>query len=181
MNSEWLLHMKFERTLENEINNFYNPNVGGCIGQRQTSLRVCKQSMNKGQLFFAVPALTSLVNITSVLANMDPIFIFGYGSKLKHQGTAGCCPCFHLPGFHFGVTLFFTHSHVLSLLTCASEILDPDESCCTFVEHWHPRLKFARLRLVAEPQPPRSAQDQNRPTVVSWTWSPKMMAFGFPL
>ena len=26
----------------------------------------------------------------------------GYGSKLNLQATAGFCPCFHLPGFHFG-------------------------------------------------------------------------------
>ena len=35
----------------------------------------------------------------------------GYGSKLNHQGTAGFCPCFHLPGFHLRY-LFLTHSHV---------------------------------------------------------------------
>ena len=34
----------------------------------------------------------------------------GSGSKLN-QGTAGCSPIFHLPGFHFGC-LFLTHSHV---------------------------------------------------------------------
>ena len=35
----------------------------------------------------------------------------GCGSKLSHQGTAGSCLWFHLPGFHFG-HLFLTHSHV---------------------------------------------------------------------
>ena len=35
---------------------------------------------------------------------------FGYGSKLSHQGTAGCSPSFHLPGPHLGY-LFLTHSH----------------------------------------------------------------------
>ena len=34
----------------------------------------------------------------------------GYGSKLSHQGTAGFSPCFHLPGFYIGVTLFLTTS-----------------------------------------------------------------------
>ena len=34
-----------------------------------------------------------------------------YGSKLSHQRTAGFSPCFHLPGFQFGVTLFLTHIH----------------------------------------------------------------------
>ena len=33
----------------------------------------------------------------------------GYGSKLNHQGIAGCNPWFHLPGFYFGY-LFLTHS-----------------------------------------------------------------------
>ena len=32
-----------------------------------------------------------------------PIWV---GSKLSHQGTAGFCPCFHLPGFHFLVPIF---------------------------------------------------------------------------
>ena len=36
----------------------------------------------------------------------------GYGSKSNHQGTAGCSRSFHLPGFHFGVTIFLTHSHI---------------------------------------------------------------------
>ena len=36
----------------------------------------------------------------------------GYGSKLHHQGTTGFSHCVHLPGFHFGVTLFLTHSQV---------------------------------------------------------------------
>ena len=34
----------------------------------------------------------------------------GCGSKLNYQGTAGCSPSFHLPGFHFGY-IFLTHSH----------------------------------------------------------------------
>ena len=34
----------------------------------------------------------------------------GDGSKLNHQGTAGCSPCFHLPGFHLGyLCLTYTH------------------------------------------------------------------------
>ena len=36
----------------------------------------------------------------------------GCGSKSIHQGTAAFGPCCHLPGFHFGVTLFLTHSHM---------------------------------------------------------------------
>ena len=36
---------------------------------------------------------------------------FGHGSKLNHQGTAGVSPCFHLPGFHFGVALFLIRGH----------------------------------------------------------------------
>ena len=36
----------------------------------------------------------------------------GYGSKLNHQGTAGFSCWFHLPGLHFGVTLFLTHSRI---------------------------------------------------------------------
>ena len=36
----------------------------------------------------------------------------GHGSKLNHQETAGFSPCFHVPGFHFGATLFLTHSHI---------------------------------------------------------------------
>ena len=35
---------------------------------------------------------------------------YGYGSKLSHQGTAGCSPCVHLPGFHFGY-LFLTQPY----------------------------------------------------------------------
>ena len=38
-----------------------------------------------------------------------------YGSELNHQTTAGFGPCVHFPGFHLGVTLFLTHSHVLHL------------------------------------------------------------------
>ena len=37
---------------------------------------------------------------------------YRYGSKLNHQRTTGFSPCFHLPGFHFGVTLFLTHSRI---------------------------------------------------------------------
>ena len=35
----------------------------------------------------------------------------GYGSKLNHQGTAGCSRRFHLPGFHFGCP-FLTHGQI---------------------------------------------------------------------
>ena len=37
----------------------------------------------------------------------------GCGSQLNRRSYAGCGPCFHLPGFHFG-TGFFSHSHVFS-------------------------------------------------------------------
>ena len=45
--------------------------------------------------------------------NLKLLFVpvFGYGSKLNHRGTTGFGPCFHLPGFHLGVTLVLTHSH----------------------------------------------------------------------
>ena len=36
---------------------------------------------------------------------------FGCGSKLNHQGLRSFCPCFHLPGLHFG-TGFLSHSHL---------------------------------------------------------------------
>ena len=38
----------------------------------------------------------------------------GYGPKLIHQETAGFSLWFQLPGPHFGVTLFLTHSHIFS-------------------------------------------------------------------
>ena len=31
---------------------------------------------------------------------------YGYGSKLNRRGYAGFGPCFHLPGFHFGIPVF---------------------------------------------------------------------------
>ena len=37
-------------------------------------------------------------------------YIYGYGSKFFHQGTAGFSPCFHLPEFHVGYQLL-THSN----------------------------------------------------------------------
>ena len=40
------------------------------------------------------------------------IGISGCGSKLN-QATTGFGPCCHLPEFHFGVTLFMTHSHLV--------------------------------------------------------------------
>ena len=44
----------------------------------------------------------------------------GCGSKLIRQGTAGFSLWFHLPGFHFGVTLFLTHSQIFAIDTQAS-------------------------------------------------------------
>ena len=37
---------------------------------------------------------------------------YGYGSKLKSRGYAGFGPCFHFPGFHFGIG-FLSHTHLL--------------------------------------------------------------------
>ena len=44
-------------------------------------------------------------------------FLFGCGSQLNHQGTAGFSPCFHLPGFHLShnqnpVLKWSTQNHV---------------------------------------------------------------------
>ena len=39
---------------------------------------------------------------------------YGYGSKLKHQGTAGFSPWFHLLGFQNGYP-FLTHNHMFVL------------------------------------------------------------------
>ena len=41
--------------------------------------------------------------------------MYGCGSKLNHQGAAGCSPSFHLPGFHFGC-IFLTHSHTTKVV-----------------------------------------------------------------
>ena len=38
------------------------------------------------------------------------VSLCGYGSKLIHQGTAGCSPASIHQGKPFGVTLFLTHS-----------------------------------------------------------------------
>ena len=46
-----------------------------------------------------------------LMAMMEVLWLFGYWSKLNHQGTAGFCPWFHLPGLHLGY-LFLTHSHL---------------------------------------------------------------------
>ena len=53
--------------------------------------------------------------------------VHGCGSKLNHQGTAGCSPCFLLPGFHFGYP-FLTHSHIIR--RPFSSFLEPNEVRC---------------------------------------------------
>ena len=53
----------------------------------------------------------------------------GCGSKLNHQGTAGCSPSFHLPGFHFGY-IFLTHSQLVA--------------CCNL---WLARMSWNRTQL----------------------------------
>ena len=49
--------------------------------------------------------------------------LFGYGSKLNHQGIAGF-GLFYLPGFHFEY-LILSHSHLLNLLGGADSAIFP--------------------------------------------------------
>ena len=56
----------------------------------------------------------------------------GRGSTLNHQGTAGCSPSFHLPGFHslsraigIRVHIFLTSRHLFGDLGSWVHIFDP--------------------------------------------------------
>ena len=52
---------------------------------------------------------------------------FGYGSKLNHQELdLRFSPCFHLPWFHLGVTLFLTHHSVNCHCKPFSRVQEPD-------------------------------------------------------
>ena len=61
-----------------------------------------------GLCFWRVPG-DCLKGLTRQLSSWEN---HGCGSKLNRRGYAGFGPWFHLPGFHFGIPVFWSHSHI---------------------------------------------------------------------
>ena len=88
---------------------------------------------------------------------------YGCGSKLNHQGTAGC-PSFHLAGFHFGYK-FLTHSHMTLKL-------GPTYPSFAFILRQVTRVSEPNSRSIAKPNRPRLTADRAlRATLFSQTVS----------